>query len=97
MHMGKDQLFKIAISGYRTSVENVELSPPFQHNATPNDNCWTTIVGSFRNVTGMKPCSDLSPNQLAWRIACGVETTLINEEDLTPLIRCPIFVFLTQL
>ncbi|GFW33096.1 hypothetical protein TNCV_2110261 [Trichonephila clavipes] len=40
---------------------------------------------SFLDVTGIKPCPDLSPNQNALRIASGTEPTLIREEDTTPL------------
>ncbi|GFW65393.1 hypothetical protein TNCV_396591 [Trichonephila clavipes] len=39
---------------------------------------------SFLNVTGIKPCPDLSPNQNALRIAYGTEPTLIRKEDTTP-------------
>ncbi|GFW91518.1 uncharacterized protein TNCV_3376811 [Trichonephila clavipes] len=87
----------IAIADYRTSVENVELSLSVQNNASLNDNSRTTITVSFRDVVGMKPCSNLSPNQLALRIACGTETTLIRIGDMTPLMRCPAFVLLTSL
>ncbi|GFS65314.1 hypothetical protein TNCV_2451421 [Trichonephila clavipes] len=40
---------------------------------------------SFLDVTGIKPCPDLSPNQNALRIASGTEPTLIRKEDTTPL------------
>ncbi|GFV51455.1 hypothetical protein TNCV_843941 [Trichonephila clavipes] len=43
----------------------------------------------------MKPCPDLSPNQLALRITCGTETSLIHKEDTIPLKRCPVFCLLT--
>ncbi|GFS54841.1 hypothetical protein TNCV_3575731 [Trichonephila clavipes] len=39
----------------------------------------------FLDVTGIKPCPDLSPNQNALRIASGTEPTLIRKEDTTPL------------
>ncbi|GFU49775.1 hypothetical protein TNCV_2930471 [Trichonephila clavipes] len=57
----------------------------------------TTVTVSFSAVVGMQPCPDLSPNQLALRIARGTVTTLILEEDTTPLRRCPVFVPLTPL
>ncbi|GFY22084.1 hypothetical protein TNCV_3297281 [Trichonephila clavipes] len=69
-HMGKDHLFAIAISGYRTSAENGEH---IQKNTSTNDNSRTI---SFDDVTGIKTCLDLSPNQLVLRIACVTETTL---------------------
>ncbi|GFU03563.1 hypothetical protein TNCV_2257661 [Trichonephila clavipes] len=47
---------------------------------------------SFLDVTGIKPCPDLSPNQNALRIASGTEPTLIRKEDMTPLISYPVFV-----
>ncbi|GFY02683.1 hypothetical protein TNCV_3505631 [Trichonephila clavipes] len=34
-HMGKKYLLTIAIPDYRPSIENVELSSPVQHNASP--------------------------------------------------------------
>ncbi|GFT90731.1 uncharacterized protein TNCV_3010911 [Trichonephila clavipes] len=95
--MGKDHLLTIAISGYRTSVENVELSPPFQPYVSSDNNSRTTITVIFRYVTGKKLCPNLSPNTLALRIACGTETTLIHKEDTAPLMRCPVFVLLTPL
>ncbi|GFW29727.1 uncharacterized protein TNCV_3935941 [Trichonephila clavipes] len=97
MYMGKYQLLTTAISLYRTSVENVELSSPVQHNVSPEDNFRTTLTVSVRDVTGMKPCSNFSPNQLVLRIALGTETTLIRKEDTAPLIICLIFVLLTLL
>ncbi|GFT30747.1 uncharacterized protein TNCV_759361 [Trichonephila clavipes] len=84
-HMGKKYLFTIVIPSYRTSNENVVLSSPVQHNASPDKNCRTTVMVSFRNVTGIKPCLDLSPNQNALRIASGTEPTLIRKENTTPL------------
>ncbi|GFU40578.1 hypothetical protein TNCV_3229781 [Trichonephila clavipes] len=47
---------------------------------------------SLRDLFGLKPCPDLSPNPLALRIACGTEKTLIHKEDTTPLMKCPVFV-----
>ncbi|GFV49932.1 uncharacterized protein TNCV_1392141 [Trichonephila clavipes] len=84
-HMGKKYLLTIAIPGYRPSIENVELSSPVQHNASPDKNSRTTIMVSFLDVTGIKPCPDLSPNQNALRIASGTEPTLIRKEETTPL------------
>ncbi|GFS71305.1 hypothetical protein TNCV_5050511 [Trichonephila clavipes] len=43
----------------------------------------------YRNETA---CTDLSANQLVFRIACGIETTLIRS-----LLRCPVFVLLAPL
>ncbi|GFU83093.1 hypothetical protein TNCV_65631 [Trichonephila clavipes] len=71
--------------------------PPVQHNAFADDNSMTTVMVSFRDVTGMKLYTDLSPNQLALRIARGTETTLIYIEDTTPLIKCPEFGLLIPL
>ncbi|GFT02614.1 uncharacterized protein TNCV_1488081 [Trichonephila clavipes] len=95
--MGKDNLTTIAISDYRTFVENVELSPPVQQNDSPKDYFRTTATVSFRVVTGMKPCLDLSPNQLALKIACGTETTFILNEAKIPLMRCRVFVLFASL
>ncbi|GFW42990.1 uncharacterized protein TNCV_4651591 [Trichonephila clavipes] len=83
--MGKKYLLTIAIPGYRPSIENVELSSPFQHNASPGKNSRTTVMVSFLDVTGIKPCPDVSPNQNALRIAFGIEPTLIRKEDMTLL------------
>ncbi|GFV46007.1 uncharacterized protein TNCV_2200171 [Trichonephila clavipes] len=91
-HMGKKYLITIAIPGYRSSVENVELSSPVQHNASPDRNSKTTVTVSFLRVTGIKPGPDLSPNQNALRITSGTEPTLIYKEDTTPLVSCPVFV-----
>ncbi|GFW40182.1 uncharacterized protein TNCV_5118651 [Trichonephila clavipes] len=77
---------------YRPSIENVELSSPVQHNASPDKNSRTTVMVSFLDVTGIKPRPDLSPNQYTLRIASGTEPTLIRKEDTTPLISCPVFV-----
>ncbi|GFV05513.1 hypothetical protein TNCV_227241 [Trichonephila clavipes] len=43
-HMGKGQLFTIAISDYRASIENVKLCPLIEHNASPEDNSRTTLT-----------------------------------------------------
>ncbi|GFV28951.1 hypothetical protein TNCV_618931 [Trichonephila clavipes] len=51
----------------------------------PDKNSRTTEMVSFLDVTGIKPCPDLSPNQNALRIASGTEPTLIRKEDTTPL------------
>ncbi|GFX86546.1 uncharacterized protein TNCV_3728151 [Trichonephila clavipes] len=83
--MGKKYLLTIAISGYRPSIENVELSSHVQHNASPDKNSRTIVMVSFLDVTGIKPCPYLSPNQNALRIASGTEPTLIRKEDTTPL------------
>ncbi|GFX65122.1 uncharacterized protein TNCV_452601 [Trichonephila clavipes] len=91
-HMGKKYLITIAIPGYRPSVENVELSSPVQHNASPDRNSKTTVTVSFLGVTGIKPGPDLSPNQNALRITSGTEPTLIHKEDTTPFVSCPVFV-----
>ncbi|GFV19681.1 uncharacterized protein TNCV_479071 [Trichonephila clavipes] len=91
MHMEKDNLFTIETSGCRISVENVKLSLPIQHNAFPKVNSRTTIMVSFFDVTGMKPCPNLSLNQLALRIACGIDKILSCKEDMIPLMRCPGF------
>ncbi|GFX70414.1 hypothetical protein TNCV_4473481 [Trichonephila clavipes] len=95
----------------RTSVESVELNPPAQHTSQDNYSwtivelrkrsgqgigSWTTVTVSFRDITGMKPFPNLSPNQLALRTAYGTKTTLIHKE-LTSLMRCPAFVLLTSL
>ncbi|GFX14900.1 uncharacterized protein TNCV_1486421 [Trichonephila clavipes] len=79
------------------SIENVELSLPVQHNASPDKNSRTSLMVSFLDVTGIKPCPDLSPNQNALRIASGTEPTLIRKEDTTPLISCPVFVLFAPL
>ncbi|GFX93064.1 uncharacterized protein TNCV_140081 [Trichonephila clavipes] len=94
-HMGKKYLLTIAIPDYRPSVENVELSSPVQHNASPDKDSRTTVTVSFLDVTGIKPGLGRSPNQNASRIASGTEPTLIRKEDTTPLISCPVFVLST--
>ncbi|GFX31333.1 uncharacterized protein TNCV_2061511 [Trichonephila clavipes] len=60
--------------------------------ASPDKNSRTTVMVSFLDVTGIKPCLDLSPKQNALRIASGTEPTLIRKEDTTPLISRPVFV-----
>ncbi|GFX16752.1 uncharacterized protein TNCV_4187271 [Trichonephila clavipes] len=87
----------MAISGCRTSAENVDLSPPVQNNVSPADNSRTTTTVSFHDITRMKPCPGLSPNQLSLGIAYGTETAFIREEDTTSFMRCPVFVLLTTL
>ncbi|GFV74396.1 uncharacterized protein TNCV_5128381 [Trichonephila clavipes] len=96
-HIGKKYLLTIAIPDYRPSIENVELSSPIQHNASPDKNSRTTVMVSFFDVTGIKPCPDLSPNQNALRIASGTEPTLIRKENTTPMISCPVFVLTAPL
>ncbi|GFW74673.1 uncharacterized protein TNCV_962481 [Trichonephila clavipes] len=85
---------QIVISDYKSPVENLDLSSPVQHNASP-DNSKTTV--SFCDVTGMKSYLSLSPNQMPLRMVCGTETTLIRKVDTTPLMRCPVFVLLKPL
>ncbi|GFT97737.1 uncharacterized protein TNCV_4229251 [Trichonephila clavipes] len=84
-HIGKKYLLTIVIPGYRPSIENVELSSPVQHNASPDKNSRATVMVSFLDVTGIKPCPHLSPNQNALKITSGTESTLIRIEDMTPL------------
>ncbi|GFY28209.1 hypothetical protein TNCV_4395431 [Trichonephila clavipes] len=76
--------------------ENIELSSPVQDSASPDDNSRTTVMVHFHNVTGMQPCPDLSPNQLALRIACGTEMTLIRK-DVTELYRAFSLILLENL
>ncbi|GFX83741.1 uncharacterized protein TNCV_350051 [Trichonephila clavipes] len=97
MHMGKKYLLTIAIPGYRPPIENVELNSPVQQNVFPDKNSRTTVMVSFLDVIGIKPCPDLSPNQKALRIASGTEPTLIRKEDTTPVISCLVFVLSAQL
>ncbi|GFX26347.1 uncharacterized protein TNCV_949451 [Trichonephila clavipes] len=97
MHMGKKYLLTIAIPDYRPSFENVELSSPVQHIASPDNNSRTSVMVSFLYVTCIKPCLDLFPNQKAFKIASGTEPTLIRKEDTTPLISCPVFVLSASL
>ncbi|GFW81092.1 hypothetical protein TNCV_4804601 [Trichonephila clavipes] len=49
-HMRKDHLLTIAISDYQASIENVELSPPIQHDS-PRDNSRTIVTTSFLDIT----------------------------------------------
>ncbi|GFV78690.1 hypothetical protein TNCV_1764541 [Trichonephila clavipes] len=58
---------------------------PVQHIASPDKISRTTVVVSFLDVTGIKPCPNLSPKQNASRIASGTEPTLARKEDTTPL------------
>ncbi|GFX04613.1 hypothetical protein TNCV_2773441 [Trichonephila clavipes] len=60
---GKNYLLTIAIPDYRPSIENVELSSPVQHNASSDKNSRTTVMVSFLDVTGIKPCPDLSKSK----------------------------------
>ncbi|GFW12866.1 uncharacterized protein TNCV_3885761 [Trichonephila clavipes] len=83
--MGKEYVLTIAISDYRPSIENLELSSSVQHNSSSDKNSRTTVMVSFLDVTGIKPCPDLCPNQNALRIASGTEPILIRKEDTTPL------------
>ncbi|GFT48113.1 hypothetical protein TNCV_1001091 [Trichonephila clavipes] len=53
-HTGKNRLLTIETSGYRTSVENAELSPATQHNTSRAGNSRNTVTVSFHGVTGMK-------------------------------------------
>ncbi|GFW33440.1 hypothetical protein TNCV_2796071 [Trichonephila clavipes] len=48
---GKKYLLTIAIPDYRPSIENVELSSPVQHNASPDKNSRTTVMVPFLDVT----------------------------------------------
>ncbi|GFV63049.1 hypothetical protein TNCV_3700031 [Trichonephila clavipes] len=61
-HIGKKYLLTIAIPDYRPSIENVELSSPVQHNASSDKNSRTTVMVSFLDVTGIKPCPNISTN-----------------------------------
>ncbi|GFU80180.1 uncharacterized protein TNCV_447381 [Trichonephila clavipes] len=63
MHMGKKYLLTIAIPDYRPSIENVELSLPVQHNASPDKNSRIIVMVSFLDVTGIKPCRSLSKSK----------------------------------
>ncbi|GFX12390.1 hypothetical protein TNCV_64361 [Trichonephila clavipes] len=58
--MGKKYLLTIAIPDYRPSVENVELSSPIQHIASPDKDSRTTVMVSFLDVTGIKPRVSIS-------------------------------------
>ncbi|GFY10990.1 hypothetical protein TNCV_1125111 [Trichonephila clavipes] len=46
MRMGEKYLLTIAIPDYRPSIENVELSSPVQHNASPDKNSRTIVMVS---------------------------------------------------
>ncbi|GFW67255.1 hypothetical protein TNCV_2698651 [Trichonephila clavipes] len=61
--MGKKYLLTIAIPDYKPSIENVKLSSPVQHNASPDKNSRTTVMVSFFDVTGIKPCPVLSKSK----------------------------------
>ncbi|GFY16460.1 uncharacterized protein TNCV_2351031 [Trichonephila clavipes] len=93
--MGKKYLLNIAIPDYRPSDENVKLSSPVQHNASPDKNFKTTVTVSFVYDIGIKPSTYLSPNQNVLGIASGTKSTLIRKEDTTPLISYPAFVLST--
>ncbi|GFV11942.1 hypothetical protein TNCV_3168501 [Trichonephila clavipes] len=45
----------------------------------------------FPDVTGIKPCPDLSPNQNSLRIASGTEPTLIRKRGHDSIDSCPVF------
>ncbi|GFY05101.1 hypothetical protein TNCV_3269731 [Trichonephila clavipes] len=62
-YMGKKYIFTIAIPAYRSSVENVELSSPVQHNSSPDRNSKTIVTASFLGVTGTKLGPDLSKSK----------------------------------
>ncbi|GBL75748.1 hypothetical protein AVEN_155044-1 [Araneus ventricosus] len=93
--MEEDHLLIVSSSGNSTAVENLELSQPVHPNASPNMYARTTITISLPDVNEIKRCPFLSPYQLLLRIVCDAETTLICKEDVTPLLRYPVFVFLT--
>ncbi|GFV13308.1 hypothetical protein TNCV_3656281 [Trichonephila clavipes] len=57
-------------------------------------NSRTTVKVSFHDVAASKPCPDLTPYQLELRITWSTETTLIRKENMTDLMRCPVFVLL---
>ncbi|GFX87660.1 uncharacterized protein TNCV_2465531 [Trichonephila clavipes] len=83
--MGKKYLLTIAIPDYRPSIENVELSSPVEVLVSSDKNFRTTVIVSFLDVTSIKPCPDLSPNQNELIIASGTEWTLIRKDNTTPL------------
>ncbi|GFU92744.1 uncharacterized protein TNCV_2892531 [Trichonephila clavipes] len=95
--MRKDHLHDVLIFGCQTYVENTNLSVPVQHNFSLDVNSRTNLTVPFRDITGMKLSTDLSPNQLALKIACVRETILICKEDTTPLMKCPVLALLTPL
>ncbi|GFU53500.1 hypothetical protein TNCV_3169341 [Trichonephila clavipes] len=81
--MVKDHLLTIAISSYRTSVENVVFSLSVKHSASIEKKSRTTVMVSFGDVTGIRPCPNLSSFEPALKIACGAEAILIRKEDTT--------------
>ncbi|GFV24563.1 uncharacterized protein TNCV_4087891 [Trichonephila clavipes] len=83
--MRKKYLLTIAIPDYRPSIENVELSSPVQHNASPDKNSRTTVMVSFLDVHWYKTVSRSLSNQNALRIASGTEPILVRKKDATPL------------
>ncbi|GFX50326.1 uncharacterized protein TNCV_338611 [Trichonephila clavipes] len=85
--MGKKYLLTIAIPGYRPSIENVGLSSPVQHNASPDKKSRTNVIVSFLYVTGINPCPDLSPNQNALKIAYLSEPELNSLPKLSSVKR----------
>ncbi|GFS63229.1 hypothetical protein TNCV_1496511 [Trichonephila clavipes] len=70
----------VAISDYRTSVNNIVLSSPVQYNASRGNNSGTIIMVSFRHVTWIKLWTT------GVEIASGTEMTLILKENTTPLM-----------
>ncbi|GFX15227.1 uncharacterized protein TNCV_2709321 [Trichonephila clavipes] len=89
-HMGKKYLLTIAIPSYRPSVENVELSSPVQHNASPGKDSRTTVTVSFLDVTGLyighppavvvrerPPPIFLTAVPVVWNAFKACETTLL--------------------
>ncbi|GFY07726.1 hypothetical protein TNCV_4133231 [Trichonephila clavipes] len=81
MHRGKDQLFTIANSGYRS----VELSPLVQHNVFPDGNSRTTVRSPSVMLQERNRIPTSTPNQLGLRITCGTKMNLIRKEGTTPL------------
>ncbi|GFS57640.1 hypothetical protein TNCV_1402631 [Trichonephila clavipes] len=55
------------------------------------------LQACFPDVSGMKPCSYLPPNQQTLIIFFQTETTLISNQKVTPLMACPVSAFLMQL
>ncbi|GBL93039.1 hypothetical protein AVEN_259037-1 [Araneus ventricosus] len=51
-HVGESQLLITAISGNTDSVENLEHSPPLQHNASPDEQTRTTVMVSLPAIIG---------------------------------------------
>ncbi|GFU08308.1 uncharacterized protein TNCV_932181 [Trichonephila clavipes] len=89
--MGKKYLFTIAIPDYRPYIENGELSSPVRHNASPDKNSRTAVMVSFLDVTGIKPCPNLSSNQNALTIASGTKRSH-PERGHDSIDSCPVFV-----